>query len=181
MFGRSKNKVKRKNGYSRWKKAGIIFLCLIAGLAVGGVAGFMIQREFKSTKADKAAEPKPEAEKDAKETTTGETEAGAESTVPAASTVPSIPQVTGSSPAEAIRAFLEALGMDSGGMMFSVVSASKADANWKLDKGVISGQEPIFFIVHYVSGGWTVVDYGTVMTADQIKAAGAPSDLKPPD
>jgi len=37
-----------------------------------------------------------------------------------------------------------------------------------------------YFLVRKTKDGWTIKDFGTSLTADQMKIDGAPSDLKPP-
>lgn len=180
MFGRDKQKVKRKTGYSRWKKAGLIIVVLIAGLAVGGAAGYFIQDQFKSTNADKAEETSPEVTEQSEEARAEEVETAPEaaSSVPAEE-VPAAPVVYGKTPAEAMSAYLEALGVEPEGMMYSVVATSKSDSNWKLDKGVKSGEETLYFIVHYTPEGWTVVFHDTSISSEQVESVGAPADILP--
>ena len=85
--------------------------------------------------------------------------------------------ITAVSPLQAMINYLKKKGVNTAGVTFSVVSVSKTDPNWKLDKGSKSGKQPSYFILHHINGGWTVVDYGTGFTAARAKADGAPSDL----
>jgi hypothetical protein len=62
-------------------------------------------------------------------------------------------------------------------MYFSVVTASKTDPNWKLDKGTKGNTQPLYFVLHHVTGGWAVVEHGTGLTAEKLNAVGAPTDL----
>lgn len=184
-----RNKGVKRNGYrSRWKTAGIIILCLVFGLALGTGAGFLVQREFGGSKSNNSSKTKAEAKKQAKEDESRDSEEAAEeeksktesnstvpSTTPAASTVPKV-EIKGKTPAEAITAYLKEIDVESDGMMFSVVSTSKKDPNWKLDKGV-KGGKTYYFVVHYTGGGWTVETYGLQLTDEVMASVGAPSDL----
>jgi len=89
------------------------------------------------------------------------------------------PSFTGSSPQPAMMNYLKSKGVDTTGMSFSVVATSKTDPNWKLDKATGASQGTSYFLFHKDSGGWAIVDYGTNLTADQLKADGAPSDIPP--
>jgi hypothetical protein len=89
------------------------------------------------------------------------------------------PSFTGSSPQPAMMNYLKSKGVDTTGMSFSVVATSKIDPNWKLDKATGASQGTSYFLFHKDSGGWAIVDYGTNLTADQLKADGAPSDIPP--
>lgn len=91
-----------------------------------------------------------------------------------------IKPVTASSPLEAMENYLKSKGIDTTDLTFEVVSVSKTDPNWKVDKASQTGKPTQYFLVHKVSDGWTVVDYGTSFTATKMKANGAPSDLAPP-
>lgn len=186
-----RNQGVRRNGYrSRWKTAGIIVLCLIFGLALGVGVGFLVQREFGGPKSDKSSSAKTEAKKQDKEDNSKDSEEAADdkeaktesgstvsSTTPAVSTVPAV-TVKGKTPAEAMTAYLKSIGVESNGMMFSVVSASKTDPNWKLDKGV-KGGKTYYFVVHYAGGNWTVATYGLQLTKEVMASVGAPADLAP--
>jgi len=87
---------------------------------------------------------------------------------------------TESSPLPAMENFLKSQGIDTTDMSFSVVATSKTDPNWKLDKAVKTGEPTRYFVFHKDTDGWTIVDYGTTFTTDQMKVDGAPRDLKPP-
>ena len=87
---------------------------------------------------------------------------------------------TGSSPLPAMLEFLENRKIDSEGMSFSVVATSKMDPNWKLDKAEKTDGTTYYFLFYKTADGWTLIDFGSGFTADQMKIDGAPSDLKPP-
>ena len=89
------------------------------------------------------------------------------------------PVFTGSSPLPAMMNYLKSKSVDKTGMSFSVVATSKIDPNWKLDKAIGASQGTSYFLFHKDSGSWNIVDYGTNLTADQLKADGAPSDIPP--
>jgi hypothetical protein len=76
-------------------------------------------------------------------------------------------------------AYMQSKGIDGKNMQFSVVSSSKSDPKWKLDKGV-KGSTASYFLLKNVTGGWAVIDYGPTFTAAQMAADGAPADLAPP-
>lgn len=76
-------------------------------------------------------------------------------------------------------AYMQEKGIDGANMQFSVVSSSKSDPRWKLDKGV-KGSTVSYFLLKNVTGGWAVIDYGPTFTAPQMTADGAPADLTPP-
>lgn len=84
------------------------------------------------------------------------------------------------SPAQAMKDYLKSKGIDSSAMSFRVVSESPSDSSWKVDTATESGKDPLFFLLHGSNGTWTVIDYGTSLTAAKMKADGAPSDLTPP-
>ena len=90
-------------------------------------------------------------------------------------------EVTAASPLQTMIDYLKKKGLVTSGVTFGVVSTSKTDPNWKLDKGSKAGEQPAFFILHKGGAGWTVVDYGTSFTAAKMKADGAPGDLAPPE
>lgn len=87
---------------------------------------------------------------------------------------------TGSTPLPAMLEFLKNRKIDSKGMTFSVVATSKMDPAWKLDKAEKADGPTYYFLFHKTADGWTLVDFGTGFTAEQMKIDGAPSDLKPP-
>lgn len=89
------------------------------------------------------------------------------------------PSFTAESPLPAMVNYLKSKDVTTTEMSFSVVATSKIDPNWKLDKATGAGQDTSYFLFHKDSGGWTIVDYGTDLTADQLKADGAPSDIPP--
>jgi hypothetical protein len=80
-------------------------------------------------------------------------------------------------PKSAILDYMKKHGMDSAGYTFSVYKTSKEDPNWKIDIASRTGQSPIYFVLHKVSGSWTVVDHGNAFTAAELQADGLPSDL----
>ncbi|HEY5527352.1 MAG TPA: IPT/TIG domain-containing protein [Candidatus Anoxymicrobiaceae bacterium] len=86
---------------------------------------------------------------------------------------------TSSTPLPAMLNYLKTKGIDTAGWSFSVVSTSKTDPNFKIDKGSKSGEASQYFLVFKNSDGWAVIDYGTGFTASQLKADGAPGDLPP--
>lgn len=171
------------NKRSKWKTRGILAVCLIAGLIIGFGAGFLVQRELKKPKAKPASTTT--ANKKKSSTTTPESasnkskSSAPESTVPSSNTsTPAAQLIVASTPAKAITDFLKAKGIDGTNMIFSVVSVSKTDPNWKVDKGAKGSSQPQYFVLHHVSGGWAVVEYGTGLSAEQLSAVGAPSDLQ---
>jgi len=87
------------------------------------------------------------------------------------------PSFTASSPLPAMMNYLKSLGADTAGMTFTVVTTSKSDPNWKLDKATGTSQDTSYFLFHKDSSGWTIVDYGTDLSAEQLKLDGAPSDI----
>jgi len=87
------------------------------------------------------------------------------------------PSFTGSSPLPVMMNYLKSNSVDTSGMSFTVVTTSKNDPNWKVDKATGTSQGTSYFLFHKDSAGWSIVDYGTKLTADQLKADGAPSDI----
>ncbi|MHB8897015.1 MAG: hypothetical protein ACYC99_17825 [Candidatus Geothermincolia bacterium] len=81
-------------------------------------------------------------------------------------------------PSQAMAAYFKAKGIDSSSMSYEVVSTSASDPNWKIDIASDPQGAKTYFLLHNVNGSWTVVDAGTSITADKLKSAGAPSDLK---
>jgi cytoskeletal protein RodZ len=149
-------------------------LCVIVGLAAGFAAGFYVQRELKSrSKAPKASESSKTAKE---ESSAPASTAPAASSAPAA-TSPPAPLITGSTPAEAMQKYIESQGESSSGMSYSVVSVSKTDDDWKIDKAARSGGSSYYFVLHYTGGRWNVVDFGTGFNAERLAADGAPADL----
>jgi IPT/TIG domain len=88
---------------------------------------------------------------------------------------------TGSTPLPAMLEFLKNRKIDTEGMTFSVVATSKVNPAWKLDKGEKEGEPTYYFLFHETADGWTLIDFGTDLTAEQMKIDGAPSDLEPPE
>lgn len=86
---------------------------------------------------------------------------------------------TGSSPLPVMMNYLKSKGVNMTGMSFTVVATSKIDPNWKLDKATGASQGTSYFLFHKDNSGWTIVDFGTNLNADQLKADGAPSDIPP--
>ena len=84
-----------------------------------------------------------------------------------------------STPLPAMTNYLKSIDVDTAGMSYSVVTESKVDPNWKLDKATGSDKTTHYFLFHKDSTGWSIVDYGTSITAAQLKADGAPSDISP--
>lgn len=183
-------------GYrSSWKSRGIKALCLIVGLLVGFGAGFLIQRELRHTKAvtsstrHKTTSHKPSSTSPAKATSSSTAPATASKgtissspALPASSATAPAPPAQGpiaASPAKAMTAYLQSKGLDGTNISFSVVSLSKSNPGWKVDKGTKANIAPSYFLLHSVPGGWTVVDYGPGFTAAQMTADGAPADLAP--
>lgn len=87
---------------------------------------------------------------------------------------------TGETPLPAMLEFLKNRKVNTKGMSFTVVATSKVDPTWKMDKAAKNGQPTYYFLFRKTADGWTIVDFGTSFTADQMKTDGAPSDLKPP-
>lgn len=87
---------------------------------------------------------------------------------------------TGSTPLPAMLEFLKNRKIDTKDMTFSVVATSKIDPSWKLDKAEKEGEPTYYFLFRETADGWTLIDFGTGFTAEQMRTVGAPSDLKPP-
>ncbi|MFH1150029.1 MAG: hypothetical protein V1748_06120 [Actinomycetota bacterium] len=155
---------------SKWKTRGIMTLCVIVGLVGGFAAGYYVNKELKSR--SKA----PKAESNGTESSAPASTAPPESSAPAA-TSPPAPLITGSTPAEAMQKYIQSQGESSSGMSYSVVSVSKTDDDWKIDKAARSGGPSYYFVLHYTGGAWTVVDFGTGFNAERLAADGAPADL----
>jgi len=97
-----------------------------------------------------------------------------------ASKVPAAAAATpAANPSQAMAAYFKSKGTDASSMTYEVVSASASDPDWKIDSASESGGEKTYFLLHLVNGVWTIIDSGTSITAEQLKAASAPSDLKP--
>ena len=82
-----------------------------------------------------------------------------------------------SSPLPAMTNYFKSNNVDTAGMTFAVVSTSKSDPNWKIDKATSPSQGTSYFLFHKDGSGWNIVDYGTTLSTAQLKADGAPSDL----
>jgi len=54
------------------------------------------------------------------------------------------------------------------------------DPNWKLDKAEKTDGTTYYFLFYKTADGWTLIDFGSGFTADQMKIDGAPGDLRPP-
>jgi len=87
---------------------------------------------------------------------------------------------TGSTPLPAMLEFLKNRKVDSKGMTFTAVATSKTDPTWKLDKAAKTGGPTYYFLFHKTVDGWTLIDFGSSLTAEEMRIDGAPSDLKPP-
>jgi len=87
---------------------------------------------------------------------------------------------TGSTPLPAMLQFLKNRKVDTKGVVFTAVATSKVDPTWKLDKAVASNGTTYYFLFRKTADGWTIKDFGTSLTADQMQTDGAPSDLAPP-
>ncbi len=87
---------------------------------------------------------------------------------------------TGSTPLPAMLEFLKNRKVDSKGMSFTGVATSKTDPTWKLDKAAKTDGPIYYFLFRKTPDGWTIIDFGSGFTADQMRIDGAPSDLKPP-
>jgi hypothetical protein len=165
---------------------------VILGLAMGFAAGFYIERELKhkkttpTAKTTQAKKSSSSSEKEEASSSATSTSSDAQqssetsATQSESSAVTPQPGPVASTPAEAMRKFLQTKGISTSGMSFAVVSVSKADPHWKLDKGTRSGKATLYFLLHNVTGGWQVVDYGETLTAERMRVAGAPADLPAP-
>ena len=87
---------------------------------------------------------------------------------------------TGSTPLPAMLQFLKNRKVDTKGIVSTAVATSKVDPTWKLDKAVASDGTTYYFLFRKTADGWTIKDFGTTLTAEQLHVDGAPSDLKPP-
>jgi hypothetical protein len=65
-------------------------------------------------------------------------------------------------------------------MTFNVVTTSEIDPSWKLDEAVAPDGKTYYFLFHETTDGWTIRDFGTTFTEEQLEIDGAPSDIKPP-
>jgi hypothetical protein len=86
---------------------------------------------------------------------------------------------TGSTPLPAMLEFLKNRKVDTKGIVFTAVATSKVDPTWKLDKAVAWDGTTYYFLFRKTKDGWTIKDFGTSLTAGQLKADGAPSDIPP--
>ncbi len=86
---------------------------------------------------------------------------------------------TGSTPLPAMIEFLKNRKIETKGMTYAVVQTSDKDPNWKIDKAVSTGGDTYYFLFHKTPDGWTIIDFGTSLTAEQMKIDGAPGDLLP--
>jgi uncharacterized protein (TIGR03437 family) len=87
---------------------------------------------------------------------------------------------TGSTPLPAMLEFLKNRKVDTKGMSYTVMATSKVDPTWKLDKAAKTGGPTYYFLFRKTTDGWTIIDFGSSFTVDQMRIDGAPSDLKPP-
>jgi hypothetical protein len=84
-------------------------------------------------------------------------------------------EIESNGPTSAMMAFLQNTNEATGSWTFSVYSVSQSDPNWKIDKGVVSGNpQPGFFLLHYDNGTWKVLEHGTDFNP---RSDGAPADL----
>jgi len=184
---------KHKKPLGKWQKRGIYAACLILGLAIGFAAGFYIEWELKHKKATTSVKTGTQAKKSSTSSTRKKASSSSTSSASAEkqSSATSATQAETSAvviqlgpiaptPAQAMRKYLDTKGISTSGMSFAVVSVSKTDPHWKLDKGTRSGKATLYFLLQNVPGGWAVVDYGETLTAEQMKADGAPADLRAP-
>jgi hypothetical protein len=161
----------------KWQRRGIFAACIIIGLAAGFAAGYFIQKQTRKPKATAStSSTKPKSSSTAPASSATVTPA-ASSTAPAAA--PATQGPVAANPVAAMKAYMLAKGINGTNMLFSVVSASKSDPRWKLDKGTL-GSTVSYFLLKNVTGGWAVIDYGPTFTAAQMAADGAPADLAPP-
>lgn len=173
---------KRKKPMGKWKKRGIYAACLIIGLGIGFAGGFYLQKELKKPKTESSSEKTSNSSPANTSATTPASSSTAPSTLPAqtapAATAPA-PGPVASTPAQAMREYLTSKGIDGSSMSFAVVSTSRVDPTWKIDKGTRSSGQTMYFLLHNVTGGWSVLDYGPSLTAEQMRVDGAPADLPP--
>ncbi len=176
-----------------WKRRGLLALCLVIGLVAGFAAGYFIQKEIRKPKAASSSAEKttPTSKSSGTKTTDASSTAppqdqrssatsaprqpASSSTAPAA-TVPAAPLIYAPTPAKAMTEYCRSKGIDASNMQFSVVTASKIDPNWKLDKGLKAGAST-YFLLHYVPGGWAVIESSAAFSPEQLTALGAPTDL----
>ena len=184
---------KHRKVSGKWQKRGIYAACLILGLGMGFAAGFYVEREFKHKKAASSVKTSTHAKKSSTSSTKKEASSSSTSsasaekqssatsaTQTATSAVATQPVPIAPTPAQAMREYLETKGISSSGMSFAVVSVSRTDPRWKLDKGTSSRRATLYFLLQNVPGGWVVVDYGETITAEKMRADGAPADLRAP-
>ena len=85
-------------------------------------------------------------------------------------------EIEHNTPVQAMLAYLKAHGEPTTGWTFMVDSLSKSDQNWKIDASFYTGNPQAgYWLLHKVSGTWTVLAYGTGWDPQQL---GAPADLK---
>src|SRR5450756_3840 len=184
---------KHRKALGKWQKRGIYAACLILGLGMGFAAGFYIEREFKHKKAalsirdsthakkSSTSSTKKEASSSSTSSASAEEQSSATSaTQTAASAVATQPAPIAPTPAQAMREYLETKGISSSGLSFAVVSVSRTDPRWKLDKGTSSRRATLYFLLQNVPGGWVVVDYGETITAGEMRADGAGAEVGAP-
>lgn len=80
-------------------------------------------------------------------------------------------------PKDAMVAWFKAKDVDSSAMSYEVVKTSETDPSWKIDIASEPSGDSTYFLLHQVNGSWTVVEAGSAIPADKLKAAKAPADL----
>ena len=184
---------KHKKALGKWQKRGIYAACLLLGLGMGFAAGFYVEQELKQKKVTSSVKTSTQAKKSSTSSTKKEASSSSTSSATAekqssattaaqtaTSAVATQPVPIAPTPAQAMREYLETKGISSSGMSFAVVSVSRTDPRWKLDKGTSSRRATLYFLLQNVPGGWVVVDYGETITAEKLRADGAPADLRAP-
>jgi IPT/TIG domain len=91
---------------------------------------------------------------------------------------PSPGEIEHPTPVSAMLDYMKKNNINTSGWTFSVVKTSATDPAWKIDEGVKSGQQTLYFLLQQVKKSWNVVLEGTSLTPEQIKAKGAPADLQ---
>lgn len=87
---------------------------------------------------------------------------------------------TGETPLPAMLEFLKNRKIDTTGMTFEVVTTSKLDPEWKLDRAVAPDGETYYFLFRKTSDGWTIKEFGTTLTRKQMRTVGCPDDVEQP-
>lgn len=175
---------KRRKVMGKWQRRLLLAGVLILGLILGVGAGFGVQylwKQYTKSTSSQQASTAPAAEEESSPTgeASSSTAVEPEATAPPATAPMPAPGPVAPTPAQAMNEYLKAMGIDSNSMYYAVVSASKTDPGWKIDKGSKSNSQVMYFLLHKVDGGWSVIAYAPELTAADLQVYGAPLDLLP--